>query len=137
MTWPSSQYFASVIVLAFGLSFGADANPKKTPAPDSSATAHLKSPDSHPLWSAPGEQNALDHFKKHGHEFHLSTAQEYVDAVHAFTGKPPKGTLTKARRNGDRLYYQASTNTFAVTDKHGAPRTMFKPDKGRAYYEGQ
>ena len=125
------------IVLSFGLASGAGASPKKPPAYGAPAITHLKSPDGHPLWSSPGEQNALDHFKKHAHEFHLPTAQEYVNAAHAFTGKPPSGTLTKTRANGDRLYYQAASNTFAVTDKHGAPRTMFKPDKGRAYYDAQ
>jgi pyocin large subunit-like protein len=42
-----------------------------------------------------------------------------------------------ARSNGDALLYDAKTNTFAVVTKAGAPRTMFKPRDGAAYWEQQ
>ena len=38
---------------------------------------------------------------------------------------------------GDTLLYQASTNTFAVVDRDGVPRTMFKPTTGAAYWAEQ
>jgi pyocin large subunit-like protein len=41
------------------------------------------------------------------------------------------------RPNGDVLLYQASTNTFAVVSRDGAPRTLFKPRDGAAYWAEQ
>lgn len=77
-----------------------------------------------------GPQNALEHFKKHGHEFGHVNAKQYVDATHAFTKHPPAGTLTKVRPNGDTVFFHAGSDTFAVVDRTGTPRTMFKPDPG-------
>jgi pyocin large subunit-like protein len=60
-----------------------------------------------------------------------------VQKAHAFVGHPPKGTLTLTRKNGDILYYDPKGNVFAVASKEGAPRTMFKPDDGMAYWDKQ
>lgn len=76
-------------------------------------------------------------FERNGADFGTATAEDYGDKVKAFTANPPKGTETVKRANGDTLYYQASTNTFAVTDSKGVPRTMFKPDNGPSYWDRQ
>ncbi len=128
--------FSVLAVLAFGVS-GAPATPKGHGSASSPKEAHLKGPPGKPIWSGPGEQNAKDHFQKHGAEFGHKSAQQYVDAAHSFTSKPPRGTLTKSRPNGDKVFYHPGTNTFAVADRHGAPRTMFRPDKKKAYYDAQ
>jgi pyocin large subunit-like protein len=127
---------ALLALLAFGV-FPASATPKDHGSSNNSKVAHLKGPPGKPIWSGPGEQNARDHFQKHGAEFGHKSAQEYVDAAHSFTSKPPSGTLTKKRPNGDKVFYHPASNTFAIADGRGAPRTMFKPDKKRAYYEAQ
>ncbi len=57
--------------------------------------------------------------------------------AHAFVDAPPKGVLTLTRANGDRLMYDPKGNVFAVADKDGAPRTLFKPRDGHAYWEQQ
>ena len=41
------------------------------------------------------------------------------------------------RANGDTLIYDPKANVFAVRSKAGAPRTMFKPDDGMAYWQEQ
>jgi filamentous hemagglutinin len=41
---------------------------------------------------------------------------------------PPAGTLTIIRKNGDTIYYNPSSNIFAVKNAEGVPKTMFKPD---------
>ena len=48
--------------------------------------------------------------------------------------KPPRGAQTLTRRNGDTLIYDPAGNVFAVATRDGAPRTMFKPDEGAAYW---
>ena len=57
--------------------------------------------------------------------------------AHAFVSDPPRGAETLSRPNGDLLIYDAKSNVFAVATAEGAPRTMFKPDDGRAYWDRQ
>ncbi len=98
--------------------------------------AQVSSPDS-PVWSG-GEDNARHHWEKHGAQFpQFGSEQAYVDGAHAFLAHPPVGTLTKRRDNGDTLYFDPASGTFAVQAADGAPRTMFKPEDGMAYWERQ
>ena len=76
-------------------------------------------------------------FERNGAAFGAKSADDYLTKVRAFTEATPKGTETVKRPNGDTLYYQASTNTFAVVDRNGVPRTMFKPDDGPTYWAQQ
>lgn len=76
-------------------------------------------------------------YERNGADFGAKTPEEFGAKIKAFTGHPPKGTETVKRANGDSLYYQASTNTFAVTDRNGVPRTMFKPSNGATYWSRQ
>ena len=76
-------------------------------------------------------------YARNGGSFGAKSADDYLQKVRAFTEATPRGTETVKRPNGDTLYYQASTNTFAVIDRNGVPRTMFKPDDGPAYWAQQ
>lgn len=83
-------------------------------------------------------QNAYSHWTRHRSEFpNLQNAKQYVQAAWDFVTNPPAGVLTKARANGDILLYDAATNTFAVKNAQGVPRTMFKPKDGAAYFHTQ
>lgn len=69
------------------------------------------------------------HWQKHKDEFPTLVSQnDYYRFAQDFVTNPPKGTLVKVRKNGDSVFYQPSTNTFAVKTKDGLPRTVFKPD---------
>jgi len=76
-------------------------------------------------------------YERNGASFGAKSAEDYLQKVRAFTEAAPKGTETVKRPNGDTLFYQASTNTFAVVDRNGVPRTMFKPDDGPTYWAQQ
>jgi len=94
-----------------------------------------------PLWSSTpnmsAEENAEHHWRKHGSEFpELHSAADYETAAHNFVSHPPPGTLVK-HHGGDTLFYNPSSNTFAVRARSGAPRTMFKPDSGMRYWDRQ
>ena len=85
------------------------------------------------LWSATEKlsstKNALKHWVLHGADFpDLQNAKQYVEKAKNFVNKPPSGTLTKTWANGDIVFYNPASNTFAVKTADGAPRTMFKPD---------
>ena len=97
--------------------------------------------DGTPLWAPnsrrTAQENAERQFERNGKDFGATTVAQYVDRTHEFVGSPPKGTLRHTRSNGDKLFYDPKGNVFAVATKDGAPRTMFKPEDGMAYWEKQ
>jgi len=100
-----------------------------------------KADDGKPMWAPSkaktAEEGAERAFERNGDAFGAKDLDQYVQKAHAFVGHPPKGTLTLTRKNGDTLFYDPKANVFAVANKEGAPRTMFKPDDGMAYWQKQ
>ena len=76
-------------------------------------------------------------FERNGAAFGAASPEDYLTKAKVFIDSPPTGTETVKRANGDILFYQASSNTFAVADRDGVLRTMFKPDDGPAYWAEQ
>jgi len=76
-------------------------------------------------------------YERNGADFGARSAEDYLAKVTAFTRTPPPDVERAERPNGDVLLYQASSNTFAVVDRNGSARTMFKPDEGAAYWAEQ
>ena len=116
-----------------GASYGADReDPRKEP---------VKLLNGKPVWAAnrrhSAEENAEYQFNKDGSDFGAKSEDEFVRKVHAFVDTPPAGVLTLTRNNGDKLMYDPGGNVFAVVSKDGAPRTMFKPRDGHAYWDQQ
>lgn len=97
--------------------------------------------DGRPMWSASrdrsAEENARRAFERNGEAFGADTLDEFVKTAHAFVGDPPAGAETLTRANGDVLIYDPKANVFAVKTRDGAPRTLFKPDDGPAYWQEQ
>ncbi|HEX4198054.1 MAG TPA: hypothetical protein VHZ26_11490 [Caulobacteraceae bacterium] len=97
--------------------------------------------DGKPMWAAnrqhTAEENANYQFQRDGADFDAANVSDFVAKAHAFTASPPKDALTLKRKNGDTLLYDAKHNIFAVVTKEGAPRTMFKPQAGKAYWDEQ
>ncbi len=94
--------------------------------------------DGKPMWASnrtrSGEDNAQKQFERNGSDFAAASVADYVKKAHAFVDAPPKGVMTVSRRNGDVLYYDPKANVFAVADREGAPRAMFKPRDGMSYW---
>jgi len=77
-------------------------------------------------------------YERNGADFGAASAEDYLAKVSAFTRNPPRDVERVTRpQNGDVLLYQASTNTFAVVDRNGVAKTMFKPEEGAAYWAEQ
>lgn len=97
--------------------------------------------DGKPMWAAnrrhTAEENAQYQFTKNGGDFGARSESDYITKVHAFIDRPPRDVETLERPNGDRLMYDAKGNVFVVVARNGAPRTMFKPRDGAAYWEQQ
>jgi hypothetical protein len=101
-----------------------------------------KGSGSHDTWWASSRKHSASEgaraqFERDGAQFGAADVNDYAAKAHAFISHPPKGTLTLERKNGDVLLYDPKTNVFAVASRDGAPRTMFKPDQGMAYWEEQ
>ena len=91
------------------------------------------------LWTSTNHSsnidNAIRHWSDHGADFpELKSIDEYVDYAHDFLKNPPQGVLTKTRANGDVLRYDPASNTFAVMNSAGKPKTIFKPNDGYNYW---
>ncbi|MBP6546018.1 MAG: hypothetical protein KA220_04815 [Phenylobacterium sp.] len=97
--------------------------------------------DGKPMWSASrkgsAQENAAKSFERNGEDFGAKDLDAFVKKAHAFVDHPPAGTQTLKRSNGDTLFYDPKGNVFAVANREGAPRTMFKPDEGAAYWDEQ
>ena len=93
------------------------------------------------MWAAnrrhTAEENARYQFARDGADFGARDFQDYVAKAHAFVDTPPHGVQMLTRDNGDKLLYDAKANVFAVVSREGAPRTMFKPRDGAAYWAEQ
>jgi len=94
-----------------------------------------------PLWQRaqglPATTVAMQHWRKHRHRLpEFANAVQYVEAANAFLRRPPAGTLTKTRGNGDRLYYDPARNLLGVASWQGLPRTLFRPYLGVVYWSG-
>lgn len=73
--------------------------------------------------------NADAHWIKHQAEFpEFTNAGQYIKGTQDFVNNPPAGTLSRLRLDGDTVYYNPITDTFAVKSPTGAPRTMFVPN---------
>jgi pyocin large subunit-like protein len=97
--------------------------------------------DGRPMWADnrrhSAEENVQYQFEHHGKELGAATVEAFLTKTHAFVSDPPKTALTVTRANGDTLMYDPSSGLFAVARKDGAPRTIFKPDDGMAYWRAQ
>ncbi len=97
--------------------------------------------DGKPSWATSRRYSASDseqrQFERNGAAFSAKSADDYIAKAHAFVDSPPRGVQSAVRANGDTLYYDPKSNVFAVVDKQGAPRTMFKPREGMAYWTQQ
>ena len=123
------------------------ASDRDTPSYDSAPTradprdAPVRKLAGKPIWAAnrtrTAEEAAQRGFERFGDQFAAADVDDYVRKVHAFVGHPPAGAETLKRSNGDTLIYDPKGNVFAVVTKTGAPRTMFKPDDGEAYWTQQ
>ena len=104
-------------------------------------TQPVRQVDGKPIWAAnrqlTADQAAAANFERNGADFGAKSVDDWVTKVHDFVDDPPRGVATIKRANGDVLLYDAKANVFAVATKDGAPRTMFKPREGAAYWDKQ
>ena len=110
-------------------------------APVDARQAPVPMVDGAPMWAAnrrhTAEENANYQFQRDGADFGARDVSAFVRLAHTFTASPPRDVLTLTRANGDKLLYDPKRNIFAVVSNDGAPRAMFKPQAGKAYWDQQ
>jgi pyocin large subunit-like protein len=104
-------------------------------------TQPVRQVDGRPVW-APNrrlgaDEAALANFERNGADFGVRSVEAWITRVHDFVESPPRGVQRLTRSNGDVLLYDPAANVFAVVTAEGAPRTMFRPREGAAYWEQQ
>jgi pyocin large subunit-like protein len=131
----------SAVPTQSGQSAASSADSSGQTAYDDKRDAPVPQVNGKPMWAAnrkhSAAENAQYQFTKNGQDFGAATETDYVTKVHAFVENPPSDAQTIDRSNGDRLIYDAKSNTFAVVSRDGGPRTMFKPRDGAAYWTEQ
>ena len=94
-----------------------------------------------PMWSDNRRHSAVENaqyqFEHHGEELGAKSLDAFLTKTHAFVDNPPSTTLKLVRANGDQLMFDPKSGLFAVARKDGAPRTVFKPQDGMAYWRAQ
>jgi len=118
-----------------------DASATSPATSSAAARAPIPQVDGRPLWSETqrysAQENAERAYARNGEAFGAADLDDFVRKAHAFVNDPPDSAETLKRGNGDTLIYDPEANVFAVATAAGAPRTMFKPDNGAAYWEEQ
>ena len=81
-----------------------------------------------------------EHYQKHvinQAEFGDITKEEYLALAQELVDTPGSQVLTKNSDDGDTLFYDPDTNSFAVVSGDGYLRTFFKPSAGQKYFDKQ
>lgn len=109
--------------------------------PRTSDAASIRKIGGKPMWADnqrySAQENADYQFRQHGQELDVADLDGFLVKVHGFVNDPPKGAKTIRRANGDALIWDARSGLFGVVREDGAPRTVFKPDDGDAYWAQQ
>lgn len=83
------------------------------------------------------EGQLAKHFEKHASEWGAGNITEagYLKRAQNLLDRQVGGDIQGATRaNGDILRYNVRTNEFAVGTAEGGIRTLFRPEKGMAYW---
>jgi pyocin large subunit-like protein len=94
-----------------------------------------------PMWADnrrySAEENAAYQFDQHAAALGARDMDEFLRLTHRFLNSPPESALSLVRANGDKLIYDPASGLFGVVREDGAPRTLFKPADGDAYWASQ
>jgi len=83
-------------------------------------------------------QRLAEHFEKHGHEFGVASATDYLRQAQGLRDAPVGGAILEIRRaDGSYSRFDRSTGAFLAYDADGTIRTYFRPNDGEAYFRRQ
>ena len=84
------------------------------------------------------EARLREHYDKHGREFGVGSAREYLAMARALRDRPPgPDVLEAARADGVVTRFDRESGAFIAFERDGTIRTFFKPRDGEAYFRRQ
>ena|SRR5215831_5270984 len=92
----------------------------------------------HPEIGFRSQDRLIEHFQKHGREFHARSADDYLRLAQTLRDRR-KGAdvLEFVRNDAVTCKYDRETGAFVAYDSDGTLRTFFRPHDGEAYFERQ
>lgn len=92
-----------------------------------------------PIWSRTSNKtpvkNAIGHWNKHKIEFpDFINSKKYVEKTKSFLDNSPEGSHVATRPDGYVIVYDQVSETFAIENADGTPKTMSKPDPAKHGY---
>jgi hypothetical protein len=115
-----------------------------TPDPGLSGTAVATDEDDaggqprHPQIGFRTSERLREHFRKHGREFHVKSADAYLRLAQLLRERPKGGDVLEFVRNDAvTCKFDRATGSFIAYDSDGTIRTFFRPTEGEAYFERQ
>lgn len=92
----------------------------------------------HPEIGFRGKDRLLEHFRKHGREFHVKSAEQYLRLAQTLRDRPKGGDILEFVRNDAvTCKFDRATGAFVAYNSDGSLRTFFRPNDGEAYFERQ
>lgn len=123
-------------------SAGADSETTRTadtgPASPGATTTTDDDQPRHPQIGFRSSERLREHFRKHGREFHVKTAEAYLRLAQLLRDRPKGGEVLEFVRNDAvTCKFDRGTGAFIAYDSDGTIRTFFRPTDGEAYFERQ
>lgn len=79
-----------------------------------------------------------EHFRKHGREFHVKRAEDYLRLAQILRDRPrTEEVVSFVRNDAVTCKFDRASGAFVAYDSDGTLRTFFRPKDGEAYYERQ
>lgn len=92
----------------------------------------------HPQIGFRSSERLREHFRKHGREFHVKTAEAYLRLAQLLRDRPKGGDVLEFVRNDAvTCKFDRGDGAFIAYDSDGTIRTFFRPTDGEAYFERQ
>jgi hypothetical protein len=83
-------------------------------------------------------ERLVEHFRKHGGEFHAASPAEYLRMAQALRDAPGSGSvLEQVRGDGVICRFDRGSGAFIAFGDDGVIRTFFHPNDGERYFERQ
>jgi len=92
----------------------------------------------HPEIGFRGQEQLREHFRKHGREFGVHTAEAYLRLAQSLRDRRRGGDILEFVRNDAvTCKFDRATGSFVAYNSDGTLRTFFRPNDGEAYFERQ
>jgi hypothetical protein len=92
----------------------------------------------HPQIGFRSTERLREHFRKHGREFHVKAAADYLRLAQLLRDRSKGGDVLEFVRNDAvTCKFDRATGAFIAYDSDGTIRTFFRPTDGEAYFERQ